>query len=133
MRKNQHKSVRKPSFSLKRIKPSCLVLGVDEAGRGAWAGPVVAACVLWSGKNPIKNILRDSKKMNPFSRNKTYAEILSLAETGKLTYGIGVISNNVIDTVGIREANRRAMEEALQQIQKIKYRIQNGGSLLLID
>lgn len=71
--------------------------------------------------------------MNSLNREKTYAEILSLAETEKLTYGIGVISNDVIDDVGIRQANRRAMEKALQQIQKTKYRIQNGGGLLLID
>lgn len=65
-----------------------VVIGVDEAGRGAWAGPVVAACVVWIGKNPIKNILRDSKKMNSLNREKTYDEILALAETGKLTYGV---------------------------------------------
>lgn len=88
MRKNQHKSARKSSFSLKRIKSNHFILGVDEAGRGAWAGPVVAACVLWSGKNPIKNILRDSKKMNSLNREATYAELLSLAGTGKLAYGI---------------------------------------------
>lgn len=131
MRKNQHKSAKKPSFSPKRIKPSHFVLGVDEAGRGAWAGPVVAACVLWSGKNPIKNMLRDSKKMNPLNREETYAEILSLAETGKLTYGVGVISNDMIDAVGIREANRLAMEQALLQVLDKKLKLEN--SRLFID
>ena len=93
------------------------VIGVDEAGRGSWAGPVVAACVVWIGKNPIKNILRDSKKMSSANREKTYTEILSLAETRKLTYGVGVISNDIIDAVGIREANRQAMELALQTMK----------------
>ncbi len=88
-------------------------MGVDEAGRGAWAGPVVAACVAWSGRNPLKNILRDSKKMTPREREKTYTEIITASKSKKLTYGIGIIDNTIIDIVGIREANRRAMEEAL--------------------
>jgi len=54
MPKNQYKSVKKKPFSLKDIKNTNTVIGVDEAGRGAWAGPVVAACVLWQGKNPIR-------------------------------------------------------------------------------
>lgn len=118
MPKNQYKSVKKPSFWPKDIKSTNLVIGVDEAGRGAWAGPVVAACMLWSGKNPIKSILRDSKKMTEKEREKTYDEIISLAQAWKLSYWIGIVSHAVIDTVGIREANRLAMEEALQEIQK---------------
>ncbi len=54
MPKNQYKSVKKTPFSPKDIKNTNTVIGVDEAGRGAWAGPVVAACVLWQGKNPIR-------------------------------------------------------------------------------
>lgn len=80
MRKNQYKNRKKASFSLKKIGKADFVLGVDEAGRGAWAGPVVAACVAWSGKNPLKNILRDSKKMNEKNREITYDEILQLAK-----------------------------------------------------
>lgn len=56
------------------------VVGIDEAGRGAWAGPVVAACVAWTGKNPLKCTLRDSKKMTGKDREKTYEEILQLAK-----------------------------------------------------
>lgn len=126
MPKNQYKSVKKPSFWPKDIKSTNVVIGVDEAGRGAWAGPVVAACVLWSGKNPIKNILRDSKKMTEKEREKTYDEIISLAQAWKLSYWIGVVPNAIIDTVGIREANRLAMEEALSKIKK-------EGIHLLID
>lgn len=81
MSKNQYKSRENPPFSLKSIKKTDIVIGVDEAGRGAWAGPVVAACVIWNGKNPIKGILRDSKKMSPKERKKTYEEILLLEQT----------------------------------------------------
>lgn len=127
MRKNQQKTPRKTPFSLKKIKSSDFVLGVDEAGRGAWAGPVVAACVAWIGRNPVKSVLRDSKKMTAKEREKTYGEILQLAQTGKLACWIGIIENTVIDTAGIREANRRAMEQAIFVIQKTKYKRQNGG------
>lgn len=127
MSKNQYKSRKKAPFPLKKIGKTDFVLGVDEAGRGAWAGPVVAACVVWTGKNPLKNILRDSKKMNAQMRDITYEEILQLAKKWKLSYGVGIIPNTVIDTVGIREANRLAMSEALSQVQN------NGTYRLLID
>ncbi|MBP7806086.1 ribonuclease HII [Candidatus Gracilibacteria bacterium] len=130
MPKNQYKSVKKTPFSPKDIKNTNTVIGVDEAGRGAWAGPVVAACVLWQGKNPIRGILRDSKKMTPKDREKTYQEILHGADSGKLVYGIGIISNDIIDSVGIREANRLAMQEALYKIQSVKI---NHDALILID
>jgi ribonuclease HIII len=53
MSKNQYKSREKQPLLLKSMK-NATIIGVDEAGRGAWAGPVVAACVLWQGKNPIR-------------------------------------------------------------------------------
>jgi ribonuclease HII len=107
-----------PIFSLWKIQSKDLVLGVDEAWRYAWAGPVVATCVAWQGKSPIWCVLRDSKKMSPSQREKTYGDILQLAKRGKLVYGIWIISNSIIDTVGICEANRLAMKEALLQVQK---------------
>ena len=57
MSKNQYKSSKKRSFLPKILQSGDFVIGVDEAGRGAWAGPVVAACIVWSGKNPIKGVL----------------------------------------------------------------------------
>lgn len=130
MRKNQYKSTSKQGF-LRKIPADSLVIGVDEAGRGAWAGPVVAAYVAWNGRNPIRSLLRDSKKMNAKTRQETYEEILQLEKKGKLKCGIGIISNAVIDTVGIREANRLAMLEALQTIKKEKLKKKNRGFLLI--
>lgn len=109
--------MKKTTFFLKKIKKDDSVIWVDEAGRGAWAGPVVAACVAWRWANPIKNILRDSKKMTQKEREKTYDEILDLAHREKLCYWIGIIDGTTIDTVGIREANRLAMSTALSQLQ----------------
>lgn len=133
MPKNQYKSVKKTPFSLKDIKNTNTVIGVDEAGRGAWAGPVVAACVLWQGKNPIGWILRDSKKMTSKDREKTYQEILHRADSWKLVYGVGIISNDIIDSVGIREANRLAMREALQSMYNVQCTMFNEGIILKID
>jgi ribonuclease HII len=132
MPKNQYKNIKKHSFSLKSIKKDTIVIGVDEAGRGSWAGPVVAACVSWSGRNPIKNLLRDSKKMNEKNREITYEEIIELSKKWKLSYGVGIISQTIIDSVGIREANRQAMQKALLQVQNAKCKIQNE-EMLLID
>lgn len=86
MRKNQYKTAKKPAFSLRKIKSDDFVIGVDEAGRGAWAGPVVAACVAWSGRNALKNTVRDSKQMTAKDREITYDEIIQLADRGKLFF-----------------------------------------------
>lgn len=64
---------------------------------------------------------------------KTYEEILHIANNGKLTYGIGIISSEIIDSVGIREANRLAMLQALRAINNEKLIMNNGGIYLLID
>lgn len=68
--------------------------------------------------------------MTPKDREKTYQEILHGADSWKLVYGIGIISNDIIDSVGIREANRLAMQEALYKIQSVKI---NHDALILID
>lgn len=117
-----------------RIPQKSLVIGVDEAGRGAWAGPVVAACVAWAGKSPFKKkSLNDSKKLTALHREKTYWEILDLAKRGKISCGVGIVENIVIDEVGIREANRLAMQMALREIKKAQSTKQKGGLRILID
>lgn len=115
----------KPIKPIKHIKPC--IIGVDEAGRGAWAGPVVAACVAWAGRNPIRGKLWDSKMLKLHEREKTYEEISRLCEQWKLTLGVGIIDASVIDEVGIREANRRAMSEALLQNKKAQSKKHKGG------
>jgi ribonuclease HII len=116
------------------LKNPTITIGVDEAGRGAWAGPVVAACVAWAGKCPLRWVaLGDSKKLSPTERETTFEEIQRLQELGKIWVWVGISSHEIIDQVGIREANRLAMEGALQEIQKTKYKRQNDGFFLKID
>ncbi len=88
------------------------VAGVDEAGRGAWAGPVVAAAVVLPQIASIQVELggvRDSKKMSPAQRESWSHRIRSCA----VTWGIGQASALEIDAWGIVAATRRAIHRAL--------------------
>jgi ribonuclease HII len=91
------------------------VAGLDEAGRGCWAGPVCAAAVILP---PRKNILkklngvRDSKQMTSLQRT-TWAEVI---KASALSYGVGFSSNHEIDKIGIITATRLAMLRALENL-----------------
>ena len=84
------------------------VIGIDEVGRGSWAGPVMAGAVLLNYKFSIDRRLNDSKKLTP----KTRIEILENLTENHL-FGIGKISNYEIDKIGIINATFKAMEIAL--------------------
>ena len=92
-----------------------LVAGIDEAGRGAWAGPVVAAAVILPGGARCLATLRgvrDSKLLSPIQR-----EALSPAIREKaLAVGIGMASHEEIDAMGIVPATRLAMRRAVEQL-----------------
>jgi ribonuclease HII len=98
-------------------------VGVDEAGRGCLAGPVVAAAVILP-KNYSNKELNDSKKLNLSQRNKLRAELLS---NSKIKYGIGVVSHEEIDQINILQATFLAMHRAIDQLNVKKI------DILLID
>ncbi len=85
-----------------------LVAGVDEAGRGPLAGPVVAAAVILDDANPIKG-LADSKKLTALRREKLYDEIRAKA----LCVGVGQASVEEIDRLNILQATMLAMQRAV--------------------
>lgn len=85
-----------------------LIGGVDEAGRGPLAGPVVAACVILP-KGLLINKLNDSKKISESVRNELYETIKNEA----ISYGIGIVEHHIIDEINIYEATKRAMELAI--------------------
>jgi len=90
------------------------VCGMDEAGRGALAGPVVAAAVILSlsGCLPWMDKVRDSKQLSPEKR-----EVLaSLIRQEALAVGVGIVAPRVIDTVNILRATRLAMKQALGKL-----------------
>lgn len=82
--------------------------GMDEVGRGPFAGPVVAACVLLDWRNPIPGV-RDSKKVSPKRREATLPLILETATA----VGIGSVPAGDIDRINILEATKRAMRQAV--------------------
>lgn len=86
-----------------------LIVGIDEVGRGCWAGPVVAGAVLLD--KPIQG-LKDSKLLSKKRREELAEQIKNEA----LAYGLGWIDAATIDKLGITTAVKRAMAEALQQI-----------------
>ncbi len=99
-----------------------LVIGVDEAGRGSLAGPVMAAACLFSNdKNFIKKAnsqkikIADSKKLTPDQRFVAYRWI----KKNCLTCGFGRVGVNEINKIGITKASIKAMRQAIKQV-KIK-------------
>jgi ribonuclease HII len=87
------------------------IAGVDEAGRGPLAGPVVAAAVILDRKRIPKG-LDDSKQMQPDAREEVYARIMARA----LAVGVGEASVDEIDLINIRQATHLAMARAVRAL-----------------
>lgn len=110
------------------------VVGVDEAGRGPLAGPVVAAAVIIEGAEQVVGIVRDSKKMTYKQREKAFDQIKEIS----IAFGIGIVDSREIDSIGIRYAVKEAMLRAVKEVEdKIKgvvdYIISDGGVYFLDD
>jgi ribonuclease HII len=88
-----------------------IIAGVDEAGRGPLAGPVVAAAVVLPAGIILPGI-KDSKKMTEKARTKAFSEILNVAEA----VGIGVVSHSYIDEFNILNASLEAMKKAVENL-----------------
>jgi len=104
----------KPSYKIEnklRQQGFQHIAGLDEAGRGAWAGPVVAAAVILPVKLKIPSI-RDSKLLSPAKREKLSVYITKNA----LGIGLGVISEKIIDQQGIIPATRLAFLQAIDKL-----------------
>jgi ribonuclease HII len=102
------------------------IAGVDEAGRGPLAGPVVAAAVVFPEDIWIPGI-DDSKKLTPSTREALFLDIRDSA----VTFGVGVVDQAVIDAMNIREASLMAMKSALSQLNpKPDYVLVDGNYFL---
>ena len=91
------------------------IAGLDEAGRGAWAGPVVAAVIIFPQfANLEQNLwgVRDSKQMNVHQR-EFWAEVI---QEQAQTWGVGSAAHSEIDQLGILPATRLAMQRAMEQL-----------------
>jgi len=108
------------------------IAGVDEAGRGPLAGPVVAAAVVFAPGMMIEGVY-DSKKVKPAHRAILVEEIKKNA----LAYGLGIIDAAEIDRINILQATLRAMSLAVAQAQKmlttsVQYILVDGNRLPLL-
>ncbi len=98
-----------------------IIAGVDEAGRGPLAGPVVAAVVIFDKKTIIPKI-NDSKKLTAKVREELYDEIINQA----ISYGVGIVYQKEIDEINILQATLKAMQLAVAELKTIP-------DLILID
>jgi ribonuclease HII len=89
------------------------VAGVDEAGRGPWAGPVVAAAVILN-PDTLPSGVNDSKKLTPEKREELYDVILRVAEVG-----VGIADVSVIDRDNILQATFAAMIQAVAALKRV--------------
>ncbi len=110
------------------MKRSALICGVDEAGRGPWAGPVTAAAVILDPKRPIEG-LTDSKKLSERQRE----HLAPLIRERALAFAIAEASVDEIDRLNIREATFLAMQRAIAALETAPSRILIDGNALPRD
>lgn len=105
------------------------LIGIDEAGRGPLAGPVVAAAVILDLRSPIDDV-DDSKKISEKKRDKIFDKIISSAKC----YGVGISTPQEIDDINILQATFLAMRRAVMSLTE-KSQIANldDNHILLID
>ena len=89
------------------------IVGIDEAGRGPLAGPVVAVSLNW-GNNDLLEGVKDSKKITEKKRNKLYDLIIEKAED----IGIGIIHEKKIDEINILKSTYLAMRKSIDHLNK---------------
>lgn len=88
------------------------IAGIDEAGRGPLAGPVVVASVILPQDSMIEGI-NDSKKVSEAKREKLYDIIINEA----ISYGVGIIYQDEIDEINILQATKKGLTEAIKQME----------------
>lgn len=108
------------------------IAGIDEAGRGPLAGPVVVACALMPRESMIEGV-NDSKKVSETKREKLYELITQEA----ISYGIGIIDQKEIDDINILEATKKGLTKAIKDMEeKLKQNPQleiSKPDIILVD
>jgi ribonuclease HII len=104
-----------------------LIIGVDEAGRGPLAGPVVAAAVCLKSLK-FENRIDDSKKLSPARRKSAFFEIKN-----KSLYAIASVNHNEIDRINILQATKQAMQKAVAKLLKKAPAARQRRAFVIID
>lgn len=118
-------------LAIRHTSDSLLEVGIDEAGRGSLWGPLYAAAVIWSPESDqeILPLIKDSKKLT-IKRRTAIAEKIKDAA---LDWGIGSVSSQEIDTIGVTKANQLAFVRALGNLVVHPERIIIDGILSIYD
>lgn len=100
------------------INKGLIVAGLDEVGRGAWAGPLVAGCVVINKKISLRSKLgrllkdiKDSKQLTPLQRERLVGLI-----TSNFLWSVGVVKPKEIDSLGLGQANKLALKRAVTKL-----------------
>lgn len=107
------------------------VAGVDEVGRGAWAGPVFAAAAVLSpdaANSPDLKLINDSKALSKRNRKIIYEQLLKTIKSGNAWIGIGSADVNEIDSLNILQATMLAMQRAVADLPFIPSSILIDGN-----
>ncbi len=103
------------------------VCGVDEAGRGPLAGPVVAAAVIMAQSCGLRSMVRDSKEL-PEKKREELFEMLKSSDD--VIIGVSIQEAGVIDEINILQASLRAMQEAVNRLNRTpRYALVDGNAL----
>ncbi len=103
--------------------PQKLIAGIDEAGRGPWAGPVVSAAVILNEKN-IPDGLNDSKKLSEKKRLSLFSSIYNFHSVG-----VGISSIEEIDTMNVLQATFLSMSRAVNDLNPQPEHVLVDGNL----
>ncbi|HEY9159856.1 MAG TPA: ribonuclease HII [Desulfomonilia bacterium] len=104
------------------VWPLC---GIDEAGRGPLAGPVVAASAVISPASPLRNLVKDSKKLSPSKREHLYELLIN---SDDVSCGIAMVDEHIIDKINILKATMMAMEQSFNNLNiKPVYALVDGN------
>ena len=98
------------------------VCGFDEVGRGAIAGPVVVASVVFYNYSNIPDGIKDSKKISASKRLILFKKIKRIASVG-----IGIVMPNIIDKIGISKATNLAAQQSIPQHLSVKKNLLDGN------
>ena len=105
------------------------ICGIDEAGRGPLAGPVVVACSLMPKDSMIEGV-NDSKKIAAKKRERIYEEIIKEA----IAYGVGIINQEEIDRINILNATKKGLTIAIKELEeKLEKQNLKRPEVILVD